>query len=241
MDLVDVVFLVVAPLALLVALPVAWGAAMVWRPTMFVTTGRFEAAREAAERLERCWLRVFSSVRTTARYTRALSLHLEGRFEESLASLADLEPTSMDHAFEVLEAGNLVMQNRSAARAAKLLTLPPATRGARPAAEDEMLLAVALHMAGDKHAAARAFERAGTHRPRGAPWPRLNDPVFHYLRALYLVRTGRAAEGAADLEAAASSPIVTIYVQRARALLPPTSSSSDVDPRSSLSGQVMDE
>jgi hypothetical protein len=57
------------------------------------------------------------------------------------------------------------------------------------------------------------------------------------------VKTGRADEAAADLAEAAASPITTIYVERARALVAPAPapSADDGDPRSSLTGQVIDE
>ncbi len=64
--------------------------------------------------------------------------------------------------------------------------------------------------------------------------------AFHYLRGLYLVKTGRADEATTDLELAADTALVSVYVERARALLA-APEDSEADPRSSLAPQVVDE
>jgi hypothetical protein len=124
------------------------------------------------------------------------------------------------------------------ARAVERLTVACASPRSSP--EDLLLLALATLSAGDASAAEKLFERAGTKRPETAPSPRIYEPAFHYLRGIYLLRTDRAGEASVDLEAAAAGPVTTIYVARARALLP-LESSVDIDPRSSLTGHVIDE
>lgn len=227
----DLVFFAIIPIAILALLPVVWIGASIWRPTMFVMNGHWEAARIAADRVEQSFLRSMPGALPSARYARSLAYHLEGDFERSLATIPEKG--------EILEAANLVMLNREPKRAVSLLQKICEKKDVP--AEDLLFYAVAQHMAGKRTKALATFERAGTTRPKNAPWPRLNEPVFHYLRALYLVRTGRATEAQRDLEIAAASPIPTIYVLRARALLPPTSSARELERRSSLDAQVMDE
>ena len=99
-----------------------------------------------------------------------------------------------------------------------------------------------MHATGEPADAEATFVKAGRSRPKDAPSPRIYEPAFHYLRGLYLVKTGRAMEAAADLEVAAAGRMATIYVERARALVPPPGSqAAEVDPRSSLAPQVIDE
>lgn len=227
----DLAFFIVVPLAILLLLPVVWVGAAVWRPTMFVMNGHWEAARWAADRVEQSFLRSLPGALGAARYARCLAYHLEGDFERSLATIPEKG--------ELLEAGNLVMLNRDAKRATKLLEEICSKKDVAP--EDLVMYAVAQHMTGKRTRAQETFERAGAVRPKNAPWPSLNEPVFHYLRGLYLVRTGNAPLAQRDLELAASSPIPSIYVLRARALLPPESSARDLEQRSSLDAQVMDE
>lgn len=242
----DLAFFIVVPLAILALLPIVWIGAAVWRPTMFVVNGHWEAARWAADRVEQSFLRSLPGALAAARYARCLAYHLEGDFERSLATIPEkgelLESETVDVGVleaRRLEAGNLVMLNRDAKRATKLLEAICAKADAAP--EDIVMYAVAQHMRGKRTRAQETFERAGIVRPKNAPWPRLNEPVFHYLRALYLVRTGNAPLAQRDLELASSSPIPSIYVLRARALLPPTSSARELEYRSSLDAQVMDE
>ncbi len=232
----DAAFFVVVPLVIAVLAAIVWIGASVWRPTMFVMNGHWEAARIAADRIETGWLRAVPGALAAAHHARALGFHLEGRFEESLVATKYVT-SGKDR--DVLEAANLVMLNREPKRAVHLLE--PLCTASTTAAEDVLLFAVAQHMAGRRTKAQQAFERAGAARAKNAPWPRLNEPVFHYLRALYLVRVGRATDAQDDLRIAASSLVRTAYVDRAKALLPPTSSARDVDPRSSLDAQVMGE
>lgn len=227
----DLAFFVAVPIAILLLLPVVWVGASIWRPTMFVMNGHWEAARWAADRVEQSFLRSMPGALASARYARSLAYHLEGDFERSLATLPEKG--------ELIEAGNLVMLSREPKRAVKLLEAICVRKDAAP--EDVVMLAVARHLAGKRTKAEEAFQLAGKVRPKNAPWPRLNEPLFHYLRGLYLVRVGRATEAEEDLRIAAASPVVTVYVQRARALLPPTSSARDLEQRSSLDAQVMDE
>ena len=134
------------------------------------------------------------------------------------------------------------MLGRDPKRAVERLTLACASPRSSP--EDHLFLALAKHAAGDTSGADETFRTVARDRPENAPSPRIYEPAFRYLRGLYLLKAGRAEEAAKDLAAASASPITTIYVERARALVAPPSSSSsldDGDPRSSLTGQVIGE
>ncbi|MBX3190745.1 MAG: hypothetical protein KF819_27350 [Labilithrix sp.] len=238
----ELVLLLVPIVALAFTALSAWSFVVARRPKRLVAEGRWAEAQGAAERLERSWMRLSRGVRTGAIYTRALCLHLGGELDASLALLATIEaPEKKDaglfHAASLLEAAGLVMVGRDVGRAARMLesigspASPP---------EDTLLLAIAKHQLGDRAAADALFDRAGASRPPNAPWPRINEPVFHYLRGLYLLKTKGGAEAAADLDRAASAPVVSVYVQRARALVPPRPD-PDLDPRSSLAPQIIDE
>lgn len=211
---------------------IAWSLGLVRQPRALVQRGEWQAAAIAAQRLGESWLRIFPSVRDEAAYARAACLHLEGRLDESLAASRALRDGAL------LEGANLVMASGDAFRAVERLTI--ACESPRSSPEDVLFLALAKLSTGDAIAAERLFEKAGTRRPAGAPSPRIYEAAFHYLRGLYLLRTDRAGEAAPDLEAAAAGPVTTIYVQRAQALLP-LESGGDLDPRSSLTGQVIDE
>ena len=226
---------VMAVATLGIAALMAWSLGMLRQPRALVQSGQWRSAAIAAERLGESWLRVFPSVRAEAAHARAACLHLEGKLDESLAATRALRD-GRDAA--LLEGANLVMAGGDPRRAVERLTV--ACASARSTPEDLLFLALATHLAGDAGAAEELFAKAGATRPKGAPSPRIYEPAFHYLRGLYLVKTSRASEAAADLEAAAGSPITTIYVERARALLP-LESAPDLDPRSSLTGQVIDE
>ncbi|MDB4933454.1 MAG: hypothetical protein JWP87_426 [Labilithrix sp.] len=211
---------------------IAFSLGLLRQPRALVQSGHWREAGMAAERLGKSWLRVFPSVREEAAHARAACLHLEGKLDESLAASRALREGAL------LEGANLVMSGGNATRAALRLSIACESPASSP--EDLLFLALARHSAGDTTGAEEAFVKAGTTRPKGAPSPRIYEPAFHYLRGLYLVKTGRSAEADVDLAAAAASPIETIYVQRARALTPPPKT-DDVDPRSSLTGQVIDE
>jgi hypothetical protein len=211
---------------------IAWSLGVLRQPRALVQSGHWREAAIAAERLGLSWLRVFPSVRDEAAHARAACLHLEGKLDESLVASRTLRDGAL------LEGANLVMSGGDARRAVERLTIACASPSSSP--EDLLFLALARHSAGDTSGAEEAFVKAGKTRPKGAPSPRIYEPAFHYLRGLYLVKTGRSAEADAELEAAAASPIVTIYVERARALTPPPPN-DDQDPRSSLTGQVIDE
>gem|GEM_PF-2314967 len=207
------------------------------RPTMRVREGDWRGASHAALRLERSHLRFLPGVRAGGEYTRALALHFEGRLEASLETCAARGTNGPRPApIALLEGANLVLASRDPARAEALLT---AACSRRSPPEDLLLLALAKHAVGATDEAEALFRSAGTERRRGAPSPRLASPMFHYLRALYLVRTGRTSDATGDLEAAARGPITTVYVDRARALLAPANGDADDDPRSSLAPQVL--
>lgn len=210
----------------------AWSLGMLRQPRVLVQSGEWQAAAIAAQRLGESWLRIFPSVREEAAHARAACLHLEGKLDESLAASRALRDGAL------LEGANLVMAGGDPQRAVERLTVACAAPRSSP--EDLLFLALATHSAGDAAAAERLFEKAGPTRPKGAPSPPIYEPAFHYLRGLYLLKTDRAGEASADLEAAAAGPVTTIYVERARALLP-LQSSGDLDARSSLTGQVIDE
>jgi hypothetical protein len=131
-----------------------------------------------------------------------------------------------------LEAGNLLLLGRDPERArvaleeaCKIPTFP----------EDLLMLAHVDLTLGKREDAEDLFFRAGKERPKSAPAAKINLAVFHYLRALYLLRTERAGLAMADLLAAAHAPCASMYVERARALLPPEAGGEDA-PQSSLAG-----
>jgi tetratricopeptide (TPR) repeat protein len=223
---------VMAVATLGIAAFMAWSLGMLRQPRALVQSGEWQAAAIAAQRLGESWMRIFPSVREAAAHARAACLHLEGKLDESLAASRELRDGAL------LEGANLVMAGGDPRRAVERLTV--ACASARSTPEDLLFLALATHSAGAAAAAEKLFEKAGPTRPKSAPSPRIYEPAFHYLRGLYLVKTNRPDEAAADLEAAAESPITTIYVERARALLP-VNRPADLDPRSSLTGQVIDE
>ena len=171
-------------------------------------------------------------LREEAAHARAACLHLEGKLDESLAASRALRDGAL------LEGANLVMAGGDPRRAVERLTVACASPRSSP--EDLLFLALATLSKGDAATAERHFEKAGTTRPKGAPSPRIYEPAFHYLRGLYLLRTDRPGDASPELEAAAAGPVTTIYVQRARALLP-LQAAGDLDARSSLTGQVIDE
>lgn len=210
---------------------------MLTRPWWCLSRGRWAEARAAADRLDGSWLRFFPSARAAAAYVRALALHLEGRLDEALDALARVRSEKpVRSAVLVLEGATLVLAERDLERAAEVLG-DACKLQALP--EDLLLLAHARLAQGRRDDADRLFAAAGEVRPRQAGWRSINDAVFHFLRGLYLVRIGEPARASGDLEAAAASPITSVYVERARALL---ARREDSEPeRSSLAPQVMDE
>jgi hypothetical protein len=218
---------------------VSWSLGMLRHPRALAQRGHWSEAALAAARLGSSWLRLFPSVREEAGHARAACLHLQGKLAESLAVLAALPRAGrLSEAVALLEGANLVMIGGDPRRAVERLELACASPRSSP--EDLLFLALARHAAGDLAGAEITFVSAGRTRPAGAPSPRIYEPAFHYLRGLYLVKTGRAVEAAPELEAAASSPLGSIYVERARALTPPPPN-EEGDPRSSLTPQVIDE
>lgn len=212
------------------------GAVRVTSPWWHLSRGRYAESRDAAARLLASWLRLFASAREGAAYARTLAFHLEGRLEEALASAAELHGVrTVRSALRVVEGATLVLLDRDPARAAELLA-EACKHQALP--EDLLLLAHARLALGQAEEAERLFSAAGPTRPHSAGWPTINAPAFHFLRGLYLLKTGRAAEARPDLERAAASPLTTVYVERARALLA-APEDSERDPRSSLAPQVM--
>ncbi len=229
-----VILVVVALASLATVVAIAWSLGMLRRPRALVQDGRWREAAIAAERLGQSWLRIFPSVREEAAHARAACLHLEGKLEESLVASRGLREGAL------LEGANLVMLGHDAERAVERLTT--ACASPRSSAEDHLLLALARRAAGDAEGAGETFASVAPARPRGAPSPRIYEPAFHYLRGLYLLKTGRADEAATDLAVAGASPITTIYVERARALVTSERSpTTDADARSSLTGQVIGE
>jgi hypothetical protein len=223
----------------LLVLAGAWlyNLALVQRPRTHVAAGRWADARKAARRLERSWLRLFHGVVDASRYTRALCYHLEGRFEESLGVLATVRTTkAMRYAALTLEAGNLLFLGRDHDR---IVVLLDQARADKELPEDALLLALAELGLGRREKAELSFARAGVERAEGLDGPLINEPVFHYLRALYLLKTGRAAESIPDLTAAAHAKQTSVYVQRARTLLPGGSGGPGDEPPSSLDAQIL--
>ncbi|AKV03126.1 hypothetical protein AKJ09_09789 [Labilithrix luteola] len=208
------------------------------RPSALLAKGRWREAREAAERLGKSPLRWLPTISSDAAYLESLCLHFEGDFEASerrLGSVADVR--GLRYARLTLHASNLVMLERDpeAADAAldearRLLAYP----------EDDLLRALAKLALGRSDEAETFFLRAGTTRSQAAPSPKLNDPVFHFFRGLYLVKTGRVDEAQRDLETAATIGHASVYAARARALLP-SAEQAEREPRSSLVPVVADE
>jgi len=222
---------VFAPIVIWLA-AVFWGLRetwRVWQPARLLLLGRWDEAHAAAERLERSWLRVFMSVRRSARYAIASAQHLRGDLEAALATLATLHDErirgNLRYAVDSIEAATLVLLDRDYARAGVLL----AEAGRiHQLPEDLLLLAIVKHALGEHDAAERLFASAG--RARGGGGMRLGaillvenrrqqEAIFHMLRGLYLLKTGLSAEAQHDLELAARAPITNTYVERARALL----------------------
>lgn len=232
---VAVVYLVLLGLATLAAVVViAWSLVMLRQPRVLVQDGYWREAAVASERVGQSWLRILPSVREEAAHARAACLHLEGKLEESLVASRRLREGGL------LEGANLVMLGRDPRRAVERLTIACASPRSSP--EDHLFLALAKHGAGDLASAAETFAAVARERPKSAPSPRIYEPAFRYLRGLYLLKVGRADEAAVDLAEAAASPVTTIYVERARALvMPERSPTDDGDPRSSLTGQVIGE
>lgn len=243
--LVDLLLLL-APLGLAVLL--ARDTRRVWRAFRLVSRGRYREAREANERLARSWLALLPSVRSGARYSIAVTRHMEGDFEGALRTLAGIDRRSLDrnlaYAVSSLEATGLVLVGRDLERAAALLERAAAIH--RPP-EDLVILAHARHGLGDVEAAEQLLARAGAARTTGVV--RLgrtllvedrahHAAVFHTMRGLLLVKLGRTEEALADFRAAAAAPLTNWYTARAHALLPPPG--ADVDPRSSLAPQVIE-
>lgn len=208
------------------------------RPSALLAKGRFRDARQAAERLGRSPLRWLPTVSSDAAYLESLCLHFEGDFEASekrLATVGDVR--GLRYARLTLHASNLVMLDRDYQGAEKALE---EARGLLAYPEDDLLLALTRTALGRTEEAEGLFLRAGTKRSDAAPSPKLNDPVFHFLRGLYLVKTGRTEEAQADLETAATTGHASVYAARARALLP-SAALGEREPRSSLVPVVADE
>jgi len=239
----DVASYVILAMVVLVTLAVvsvvAWSLGLLRQPRALVQSGHWREASIAAERLGQSWLRVFPGVREEAAHARAACLHLEGKLDDSLAALRSVPAGGrLADSLALLEGANLVMGGGDGRRAMEVLTTACASPRSSP--EDLLFLALAKHASGDRDGAEAIFAKVPSRRPKGAPSPRIYEPAFHYLRGLYLVKTDRSPEAAADLEAAASSPIPTIYMERARALVPPPPN-AELDPRSSLTPLVIDE
>lgn len=220
-------------IALSIALLAAWVVVLregwrAWQPARLLLLGRYADARSAAERLERSWMRIFPTVRQSARYAVGAALHLEGQLERSIEALAPLHRErirgNMRYAVCSIDAASLVLLDRDPARARELLD--EAARDHR-APEDLLLGALVQQSLGDQEAAGRLFARAGATRGTGGvPIGRVlvvedrrqQEAIFHALRGLFLVKSGRTAEAQRDLDIAAESAVGSIYVTRARAL-----------------------
>jgi hypothetical protein len=244
-----------AGIALVFALLVLWLviAREVWRarqPVRLLLEGRHADAQQAAEQLERSWLRLFRGARHSARYAIACALHLRGELEASIAALAPLhgEKTRGDMRYAIcsIDAANLVLLGRDHERARTLLE--EAAHIHRP--PEDILLAAHVSLAlGQPDSAAQLFEAAGRSRAahqgtRGQAWKALiaedrrqQEAIFHTLRGLFLARTGRLAEAQHDLAIAAKNPIGSVYVERAREML--LTAASEADAPSSLAPQVV--
>lgn len=239
--------LLVFALAALVAAVLVRDTRRIWRAFRLVQRGRYQEARETNERIAQSWLRLVPSVESAARYSIAVTHHMEGDFERALATLAAIDARSLDrnlaYAVASLEAAGLVLLERDLPRAAALLERAGAVH--RPP-EDLLVLAHAKHGLGDLTAAEDLLARAGA--SRGGTTVRLgrtllatdrthHDAIFHTMRGLLLVKLGDNEEALADFRASAAIPLQNWYTERARALVPPPA--GERDPRSSLAPQVI--
>jgi hypothetical protein len=228
----------------LVILRDAWRA---WQPARLLLAGRYPEARAAAARLERSWMRVFPSVRVSARYAIGCALHLEGDLDASLEALSGLHEEKLSgnirYAVCSIEAASLVLLDREHLRAIELLE--EAAKLHRPP-EDLLLAAHAKLGAGEKDVAAGLFAAAGKQRNGGrvrlgsvllVEDRRQQEAIFHTLRGLYLVKTGRPGDAQRDFDIASKSPITNTYVERARAMR--QAKTIEGDARSSLAPQVV--
>jgi hypothetical protein len=244
-----------AEIALLVALLAIWivvvrDAWRAWQPARLLLSGRYADALVAAQRLERSWMRVFRSVRHSARYAVGCALHLEGELDPSLEALAPLHRErlrgNMRYAICSIDAASLVLLDREHARARELLE---EAGNVHQPPEDILLAAHASHGLGEKQLADALFEKAGSERRASGlrlgsvlliEDRRQQEAIFHTLRGLYLVKVGRGAEAQRDFDIAAKNPVTNVYVERARAMRQARAVDGG-DPRSSLAPQVVDE
>lgn len=216
----------------------AWSYALWVRPYVFLRNGHWTQARRAAELLERSFIRALPGVRGTAAYVRALTLHLEGDFAGSRAALAAVrDRPAWRQAALLIDAGNLLLAGEDADAARDAAA--EACKMHAPQPEDLLLLANAELARGSYDGARNAFARVPRERPARAPWPAINEPVFRYLRALYLSRT-EGGDPRPDLTAAAHAPLRSVYVDRARALLALYAAAPEEAP-SSIGALVIDE
>jgi hypothetical protein len=208
-----------------------------WQPMRLLRAGEFTEAATQAERLERSWLRVFPTVRTSARFVRASALHLAGDLEASIETLAPLHRErlrgNLRYAVCSVDAANLVLLDRDHARASALLD---EAAGAEQPVEDILLAAHAKLGEGDTKAAAALFEKADSDEDLPQP----QAAIVHTLRGLYLSKMGSPIDAQRELSLAAETSLTNVYVRRARAALEPAPSDPG-DPRSSLAPQVVDE
>jgi len=196
----------------------------------FVSIGKYAEARTENERLARSWLALLPSVRHATRYGIAMSLHMEGKHEQALATLGRIDRRKVDrnlsYAIASLEASTLVLSEGDLSRAKDLLeSLDEAQR--QP---EDLLFLAHTDVARAEELLARAI------RPRaGATY----EAIFHTTRGLLFVKLGRADEAMKDFERAAAIPLSNWYTDRARSLLP--KGSGEGDPRSSLAPQTIEE
>jgi hypothetical protein len=223
------------------------------RPIAAMTVGDYAGARSSAATLRRSWLSLLPGVRRAAEYSIAACFHLEGAFDASLEVLTKLHADELDaslrYACLSLEAANLVLDRRDLPRADAALR---EARAIDETPEDLLLHALALAELDRADEAEALFADASRRRVQSPPglWrmrPRLErrasltSTIFHSLRGAYLARTGRYNEAKGDLEAAAESTYRNVYAERARAVLAKPANADDLDPRSSLAPQVLDD
>jgi hypothetical protein len=245
---------IAAEIAALAAVMVLWLAILrdawrAWQPARLLLLGRYAEALVAAKKLELSWMRLFASVRLSARYAIGCALHLQGELEESIKALAPLHKEklagNLQYAVCSIEAASLVLLDRDHQRAmdlleeARLVHRPP---------EDLLLAAHAKHGLGDTDGAEKLFLAAG--KTRSSAGLRLGsvllvedqkqqEAIFHTLRGVYLVKVGKESTAQRDFEIAAKSPITNVYVERARAMLQAKGTKPSDDPRSSLAPQTV--
>jgi len=198
---VDTIFVAIpaAAAASFLAAREGWRA---WQPARHLLAGRYTEAQDAADELERSWMRIFPGLRVSARYAAACALHLRGELEASLEATASIP---RPHDADALDAATLILLDREPVRALSLIE--PAAR----MPEDRLLVALARQRLERTREESEELDEESVTGDRAA--------IFYFLRGLYRIRAGQDELAKIDLRRAADAPHANVYTRRARALL----------------------